>query len=315
MRGVLEVVLGSWLIPSFSITRRERTFAGHGERDDLLQPGLSSAQPNRSASRAPRSRTPGSRRRPRAASRFSTQGVKCASNRGRARPTQPTNGATPGTSTAHQPKPCFLPVLPEAGQLRRRLLQAQAAPGNAPSPGDPRSARRGEPGPRRGSPGGGDAPCGARDRAHTKPGGCCSVIPRRPLQRQPGGAEGSLVPEMADERHAGGHLPGRRHRRVLLAGRGEPVAPDCGPTSTNPPEGTRHRLTVELVHAGSSRSAARRRPLGPRGRQYEIDLRELLGPDSGRDAPSRSPGRSPPRKRSEPRGRGSARRPAPASRS
>jgi len=53
----------------------------------------------------------------------STQGVNHASNDGSCRPTKPTNGATPGTSTAHQPKPCSANI----GSTRSRTIESERA--------------------------------------------------------------------------------------------------------------------------------------------------------------------------------------------
>ena len=62
-----------------------------------------------------------------AASRSRSQGVKCASNAGTTRPTKPMNGATPGTSTAHGPKPCARNAPRTRARARRSARRGSSA--------------------------------------------------------------------------------------------------------------------------------------------------------------------------------------------
>jgi hypothetical protein len=93
----------SYLIPSFSITRRERTFPGTVNETTSANP--SSANAYCITARAPSVASP----RPQCAraSRhpISTQGVKCAANCGTASPMNPINVPSPRSSAAHAPNP------------------------------------------------------------------------------------------------------------------------------------------------------------------------------------------------------------------
>ena len=89
----------------------------------------------RSRSRFPSGRAP-------AASRPRPPGVKCASKPGSLRPTKPTNGATPTTSTAHRPQPRRSSVELDVQTAKASLCSASSAPGSTASSPGRRSERR-----------------------------------------------------------------------------------------------------------------------------------------------------------------------------
>ena len=206
------------------------------------------------------------------------------------------NGATPGTSTAHQPNPCSSQCCRKRASCAAdswRLIGAGQVlhhPGSAFSAASGARSLAAEPPeeqPLR-------PPLG--NRASCEAG---RMLPRSfrsaALQRHARGAERPLVPEVPDERDAGGHLARGRHRRVLLARAGGASRCACGRSSTKPAGQHQARLPGGVGGRGSSRSALAGAP-PERGRQ-PVHLRQLLGPDlrhvRGAAGP---PGRSPPRR-------------------
>ena len=108
-------------MPIRSMTRRDRWFAGTVK--ETISPSASWRNPKSRVATAasvayPRSQCSRASRQP-----ISTHGVKCALNRvTRARPTNPTKSATPGTSTAQSPNPC------RAKWSRIRVAMASLSP-------------------------------------------------------------------------------------------------------------------------------------------------------------------------------------------